>query len=218
MVRTAGAKTSAPEIKAVIVPVPGPFGPVFLPLAHQQVTVAGPPAKIAATKVNVDAEGGAFTIVIKGDVSVDVAKWKFKEATYGIGLDWVVLKGRIGELEVSPAFVRNDKGEISGEVDVTIKGGSGLTLKKKFGDLGAVKFLPYRATAELAFQASGGVKAAAEINITKVGPFAIKAEIGVKGGPKITYGPMKQPDGREEHQITATPFGATGFVSIGGEF
>lgn len=214
-------KPAMPQIQAVIVPIPGPFGPVFLPLAHQQIVVAGPPAKVANAKVNVEPEGGAFTISIKADVSADVAKLKFKEATYGIGLDWVVLKGRLAAFEISPAVARNNKGETAAEVEVTIKGGSGLTLKKKFGELGVVKFLPYLATAvnsELAFQASGGVKASAEINITKIGPVALKAEIGVKGGPKLTYGPVKQPDGREEHQITATPFGGTGFISFGGEF
>jgi peptidoglycan hydrolase-like protein with peptidoglycan-binding domain len=214
-------KPQLPRPNTVIVPIPGPWGPVYLPAAHQQIVVPGPPAKIAQARTAVPAEGGAFTLSIKGEAETDVAKLKFKEAEYGVGLDWAVLKGRVAEIEIGASVAQNHEGEISGEVEVTLTGGSGLTLKTKLGQLGVLKFVPYLATSvtsEIAFKASGGVKAVAEIDITRVGPFAIKANVGVKGGPKLQYGPVRLPDGREEHQWTATPMGATGFVSIVGEF
>lgn len=214
-------KPELPRPQVVVVPVPGPWGPVYLPAAHQQIVVPGPPAKGALARAAVPAEGGAFTLSIKGEGSVDVANWKFKEAQYGVGLDWAVLKGRAAEIEIGTSIARNHEGEISAEAEVTITGGSGLTLKAKLGQIGVFKLVPYLATAvssEIAFKASGGVKASAEIAITRIGPFAIKANVGVKGGPKIEYGPVKLQDGREEHQWTATPLGATGFITVVGEF
>jgi peptidoglycan hydrolase-like protein with peptidoglycan-binding domain len=214
-------KPPMPELNAVVVPTPGPFGPVFLPVAHQTITLPGPPAKAASAKINFDTSGRSISLVIKGDASVDVAKWKFKEATYGIGMDWVVLNGRVAQMEVSPAFVRNNEGKIRGEVQVSLKGASGLTLKHKLGELGALKLLPYLATAvttEFAIQGSLGFKAKAEINITKNGPFIMKAEIGIGGAMKLGYGPVEQPNGSVIHQITGSPFAGSGFLIFSGTF
>ena len=206
----------------VVVPSAGLFGPVFLPLAHQQISLPGPPATTAHVKLEVPVEGGAFTLSVKGEVAADVAKGKFKEALYGVELEWVMLKGRIAELSAASSFIQNNKGKFSGEAEVTLTGGSGLTLKTKLGQLGVLKFVPYLATAvstEGAIQASGGVKLAAEFDVaTTVGKNVLKLGIGIKGGPKAVFGPVELPDGREEHQLTGTPFGATGFVTFGGTF
>ena len=47
------------------------------------------------------AEGGAFTLSIKREATADIAKMKFKEANYSIGLDWAVFKGRAAELTLA---------------------------------------------------------------------------------------------------------------------
>jgi hypothetical protein len=213
-------KPPMPQPQTVVVPTPGPWGPVYLPVTHQQIVL--PDAKTAKVQLTAPAEGGSFSIGPKGEASVDVLKRKFKEAEYGIGFDWVMLKGRYAELEVGASVARDHKGDLSGEAEVTLKGGAGLTLKTKLGQLGWLKFMPYLATAitsESAVKASGGFKAYAEMNITKLWDrYAVKASIGIKGGPKIVYGPVKQPDGREEHQLIVTPFGATGFITLDIEF
>lgn len=207
-------------IQAVIVPVPGPFGPVFLPVAHQQFDVPGPPLRTAA-KVQFQSapEGGAFTLSVKGEASADVAKMKFKEAGYSIGLDWAVLKGRAAEISLGATVQRGNDGQLAVEAEASITGGSGLTLKGKLGELGVIKFLPYLATAissELSIQASAGAKAAVEMNISPGG--GVKVVFTGKAGPKAIFGPVTTLDGREHHQLSALPFAGSLSLSFEGEF
>jgi peptidoglycan hydrolase-like protein with peptidoglycan-binding domain len=206
-------------IQAVIVPVPGPFGPVFLPVAHQQFDVPGPPARTAKVQYRAAPEGGAFTLSIKGEASADIAKMKFKEAGYALGLDWAVLKGRAAEISLGGSVQRANDGQLVVEAEASITGGSGLTLKGKLGELGVAKFLPYLATAissELSIQASGGAKAAVEINLSPGG--GTKVVLTGKAGPKAIFGPVPTPDGREHHQFSALPFCGSLSLSLEGEF
>lgn len=205
----------------VVVPTSTPYGPIYLPAVPRYIDLPGPPAKTAETRVPVEPEGGDFTLGFKSEGQVDVINRKFMEAKYGIGLDWVVLRRRLAEIEIGATLARDHKGDTSGELEVTLSGGSGLTLKQKLGQLGSFKFLPYLSTAvssELAFEASGGVKAYAEINIAKIGPVDLKATIGVKGGPKLKFGPVETPDGHEEHKLKVYGLAGTGFITFGGEF
>jgi hypothetical protein len=70
---------------------------VFLPGAHQQFDVPGPPARQARIQFRSAREGGAFTLSIKGEATADLAKTKFKESGYSFGIDWAVFKGRAAE-------------------------------------------------------------------------------------------------------------------------
>ena len=212
-------KPQLPAPRLVVVPFPGPVGPVFLPMAEQVTLVPAPPAPASPVQLLQEPEGGAFTIAQKGEISGDIARWKFKEAVWGFSLEWAMLKGRLAELSVGPSVVVNTQGEISGEVELTLGGGSGATLKTKLGQLGILKFLPYLATSvtsEMSFQAFSGFKAAAEFIIDE--KHGTKLVIGGKAGTKAIFGPVKQPDGREVHQWTGTPLGATGFINFEGTF
>ena len=213
------APKPALPVQAVIVPVPGPFGPVFLPVAHQQFDVAGPPERSAKIKFRSAAEGGSFTLSIKREATADVAKMKFKEANYSIGLDWAVFKGRVAELTLGGTVQRANDGQLAVEAEASITGGSGLTLKGKLGELGVIKFLPYLATAissELSIQASGGAKAAVEINVSPGG--GTKVVLTGKAGPKAMFGPVPTADGREHHQFSGLPFAGSLSLSVEGEF
>jgi hypothetical protein len=215
-------KSDVPQPNPVLVPMPGPFGPVILPVPSKQITLPGPPLKITKGMVEYDEKGGDFTLSVKSDATV-VAGKGFKEATYGIGLDWVVFRDpkKRFEIEVSPSLDSNNEGEFSVSAEVTLKSGEGLTLKQKFGQGHEAKLGGYLSTAitsDLAIQAAGGLKGVVAINVTKVGPMAIKVEAGIKGFTKIAYGPVKLANGGEEHQVTVTPFGGTGWFSVIGEF
>jgi peptidoglycan hydrolase-like protein with peptidoglycan-binding domain len=213
------APKPALPVQAVIVPVPGPFGPVFLPVAHQQFEVAGPPARTASVKFRSAAEGGAFTLSIKREATADIAKLKFKEANYSIGLDWAVFKGRAAELTVGGTVQRASDGQLAVEAEASITGGSGLTVKGKLGELGVIKFLPYLATAissELSIQASAGAKGAVEINLSPGG--GTKVILTGKAGPKGMFGPVPGADGREHHQFSGLPFAGSLSLSFEGEF
>jgi peptidoglycan hydrolase-like protein with peptidoglycan-binding domain len=207
-------------IQAVIVPVPGPFGPVFLPVAHQQIDAIGPPMqRRAKVQFASSAEGGAFTLSIKGEATADVAKMKFKDANYSLGLDWAVFKGRAAEFTVGSTVQRGNDGQLEVEAEASITGGSGLTLKTKLGQLGVVKLLPYLAAAvssEMSLQASTGGKAAVEINLSPGG--GTKVVLTGKAGPKAIFGPVTLPDGREHHQFTLLPFAAAVSLALEGEF
>lgn len=207
-------------IQAVVVPMPGPFGPVFLPVAHQQIIVPGPPTRTTAqVQFKSPAEGGAFTLSIQGSASADVAKMKFKEAGYSFGLDWAVFKGRAAEITVGASVERGSDGVLEVTAEASITGGSGLTLKGKLGELGLIKFLPYLATAltsEGSIQASGGLKGAIELNLSRGG--GVKVVLTGKAGPKGILGAVPTPDGREHHQFTGLPFAAAASLALEGEF
>jgi peptidoglycan hydrolase-like protein with peptidoglycan-binding domain len=217
---TQPAPKPALPIQAVIVPVPGPFGPVFLPVAHQQIDTFGPPSqRKAKVQFASTAEGGAFTLSIKGEATADVAKMKFKDAGYSLGLDWAVFKGRAAELTVGSTVQRGSDGQLEVEAEASITGGSGLTLKAKLGQLGVLKFLPYLATAvssEMSLQASAGGKAAVEIHLSPGG--GTKVVLTGKAGPKAIFGAVPMPDGREHHQFTLLPFAAAVSLALEGEF
>lgn len=213
-------KPEIPKLNTVVVPVPGPFGPVHLPMAAKLITLPGPPASGANTRIEFGPEGDAFTLSIKGEATVDPIKRKFKEATYGIGLDWVVVKGRAAEIKLGATAQGNNEGEVSAKAEFMLKL-SHFSVKHKLGELGVLKGIPYLATAistEKAIEASGGFKLQLDIKIAKVGPFAINVEAGIAGFTKVGYGPVKQDDGSERYQFFALPFGAKGFAVIGGSF
>ncbi|MEX2176314.1 MAG: peptidoglycan-binding domain-containing protein [Pirellulaceae bacterium] len=215
-------KPALPLPGFVVVPSPGFLGPLLLPVAHRQINLPGPPAKSAQVEFGAPLEGGAFTLSVGGEVATDVVKRKFKGASYVVELEWVMLKGRIAELAVATSIIQNNEGKFTGEAQVTLTGGSGLTLKTKLGKLGVLKFVPFLATAvatEGAIQAAGGVKLAAEFDVLKMpGNNVLKFGFGLKGAFKAGVGPVELPDGREDHQVTVTPFGATGFFNFSGTF
>jgi len=215
-------KPALPAPGLLVVPTPGPFGPVFLPRAPQVFFTPPPPTKTAQVQFTHEPdEGGNVTVHFQKETTVDfLDKRKPKETVFNFAIEWLILKGRLADLALQGTIVKKKPADAwSVEVEFSVTGGSGLALKLQSGplDLKLAGHLAAALSSELSAQFFLGPKADAEITLIQSpdGKRAMRIFLSAQGGVKAEYGQERLPDGREVTRWQTPAFVGSASAGIG---
>jgi hypothetical protein len=201
-------------------PTPGSFGPLLLPRATN-IFAPPPPAQTGSIQITHQPdEGGRTTIQFGQETSVQGRKPR--ETVAKLGIEFILLRGRLAEFGAELSGVKNKKADgWSAEAEFTLTSNFGLPLQYQGGpfDLKLAAQLAGAFSTELTALLFLAARADAEILIIRaMDGTRVKLLLTLKGGLKGGYDIKELPNGGEVHQWQTPVFAGEASAGIGFNF